>query len=77
MEAHTLSPDGIPASCGTCYSLTYNGTTINILAIDHADEGFNIAQEALDELTGGNAVALGRVDVEAAEVDGSACGLSG
>jgi len=63
-------------SCGTCYSLTYNGNTINILAIDHADEGFNIAQAALDDLTGGQAVALGRIDAQWAEVDKSACGLS-
>jgi len=31
------------ASCGTCWSLTYNGNTINVLAMDHAAEGFNIA----------------------------------
>jgi hypothetical protein len=63
------------ASCGTCYSLTYNGNTINILAMDHAAEGFNIAQEALDQLTGGQAVALGRIDAQWAQVDSSACGL--
>lgn len=46
-----------------------------MLAIDHADVGFNIAREALDQLTGGQAVALGHVDAAWAEVAGSACGL--
>lgn len=63
------------ASCGTCWSLTYNGNTINVLAIDYAGEGFNIAQEAMDLLTGGQAVALGRVDAEYVQVDASVCGL--
>ena len=30
------------AQCGTCYSLTYNGNTIYVLAIDHTGAGFNI-----------------------------------
>jgi hypothetical protein len=63
------------ANCGTCWSLTYNGNTINVLAIDYAAEGFNIAQEALDQLTDGQAVALGRVDAQYAQVDASICGL--
>lgn len=63
------------ASCGTCWSLTYNGNTINVLAIDHAAEGFNIAQAAMDQLTGGQAVALGRIDASYAQVDASVCGL--
>ncbi|TVY32088.1 Protein SnodProt1 [Lachnellula subtilissima] len=63
------------ANCGTCYTLTYNGVSINVLAIDHAAEGFNIAQAALDQLTGGQAVALGRVDADWTQVDVSACGL--
>ncbi|KAH7419691.1 Cerato-platanin [Cadophora sp. MPI-SDFR-AT-0126] len=62
-------------SCGTCWSLTYNGNTINVLAIDHANEGFNIAQAAMDQLTGGRAVALGRIDAQYAQVPASACGL--
>jgi hypothetical protein len=63
------------ASCGTCWSLTYSGNTINVLAIDYAGEGFNIAQEAMDLLTGGQAVALGRVDAAYVQVDASVCGL--
>jgi len=65
------------ANCGTCWNLTFAGTgkTINVLAIDHADEGFNIAQEAMDELTGGQAVQLGRVNAEYVQVDKSICGF--
>ncbi len=63
------------ASCGTCWTLTYNGKSINVLAIDHAGEGFNIAQAALDELTGGHAVEYGHVDASYVQVDASACGL--
>ncbi len=62
-------------SCGTCWALTYNGVTINVLAIDHAAEGFNIAQAAMDQLTNGQSVQLGRVDASYAPVDASACGL--
>lgn len=43
--------------------------------MDHANEGFNVAQAALDELTGGQAVALGRIDAQYIQVDASACGL--
>lgn len=62
-------------NCGKCYSLTYNGNSINVLAIDHAAEGFNIGETALNDLTGGQAAALGRVDAQWAEVDDSVCGL--
>ncbi|KAI9739556.1 MAG: hypothetical protein M1834_006272 [Cirrosporium novae-zelandiae] len=63
------------ANCGKCYSLTYNGRTINVLAIDHAATGFNIAQEAMDTLTNGQAVMLGSIDATYAEVAASACGM--
>ena len=62
-------------NCGTCYSLTYGGKTINVLAIDHAAEGFNIAEAALNDLTGGQAAFLGRIDAQWAQVDDSVCGL--
>ncbi|KZT02580.1 immunomodulatory protein [Laetiporus sulphureus 93-53] len=60
--------------CGTCWELTYNGTSINIFAIDTAAEGFNIAEEALNALTHGNAVQDGYVYAAATQVDVSACG---
>jgi len=62
------------AACGTCWALTFNGTTINILAIDHSTS-FNIALEALNTLTHGQAVQLGRVTVTSEQVTASACGL--
>jgi hypothetical protein len=63
------------ASCNTCWVLTYKKNNITVLAIDHVAEGFNIALAAMDELTGGQAVALGRVDAGYSQVDASACGL--
>ena len=48
---------------------------MKVTAIDTAGNGFNIAQKALDDLTGGKAVALGRVNVDAEEVAGSYCGF--
>ncbi|GJJ10904.1 hypothetical protein Clacol_005132 [Clathrus columnatus] len=62
-------------NCGTCWALTFNGRTINVLAIDTAGHGFNIAQEALDELTGGKAVQLGFVNAAVIQVPSSQCGL--
>ena len=62
-------------ACGTCYEVTYGSTTIAVLAVDVALEGFNLSEEAMNTLTGGLAVELGRVDVTATEVDASVCGL--
>ncbi|KAJ8518237.1 hypothetical protein ONZ45_g4677 [Pleurotus djamor] len=61
--------------CGTCWSLTYNGKTINVLAVDHTDNGFNIALDAMNVLTDNQAVFLGRVDAVATKVASSVCGL--
>nr|ABZ03963.1 cerato-platanin-like protein [Moniliophthora perniciosa] len=66
-------------ACGNCYtiSFTFQGVTrsINLVAIDHAGNGFNVAQAAMDELTNGNAVALGTIDVQSQQVARSVCGL--
>ncbi|KAF9453632.1 cerato-platanin-related secreted protein [Macrolepiota fuliginosa MF-IS2] len=67
-------------ACGTCWQVTYtNGKgvkkSINVLAIDVGLAGFNIAKAAMNTLTGGQAVALGRVNVDAVQVAESACGL--
>ncbi|TBU41348.1 Cerato-platanin [Dichomitus squalens] len=62
--------------CGTCWELSYNGKSIHVLAIDHADAGtWNIALAALNDLTNGQATEVGRVDAVAALVDSSVCGL--
>ncbi|GAP91833.1 putative Epl1 protein [Rosellinia necatrix] len=63
------------ASCGTCWRLTYNGRSVNVLAVDHAGAGFNIALRAMNDLTNGQAVALGRVEATATQVAVSNCGL--
>lgn len=62
-------------NCGTCWQLSYQGVTINVLAIDYAAAGFNIALEAMNKLTNGNAVQLGKVQVNAQQVTSSVCGL--
>ena len=62
-------------NCGTCWELAYNGTKINVLAIDHAGSGFNIAKTAMDALTHGQAGQLGVVQATSTQVDKSVCGL--
>ncbi|KAI0713557.1 Cerato-platanin [Earliella scabrosa] len=61
--------------CGTCWQLTYKGRSINVLAIDHTDTGFNLALKAMDTLTNGQAKFLGRIDATAKKVASSQCGL--
>jgi hypothetical protein len=63
-------------NCGSCWNLTNAGTgnSINIVAIDTAGAGFNIAQEAFVQLNGGQ-VGQGVVDVFATKVSPSVCGL--
>ncbi|KAJ7104217.1 cerato-platanin-related secreted protein [Mycena belliarum] len=69
-------------NCGTCWQLTYTNaagakTSINVLGVDHAAPGtFNVALEAMNALTNNQAVHLGRVDVDSAQVDPSVCGLN-
>ena len=67
-------------NCGTCWKLTYKNskgqkTSVTVLAIDHADKGFNVALEAMDDLTNGQSQQLGRVNATAKEVPASECGL--
>ena len=64
-------------ACGTCWQLTWstNNVTINVLAVDYCAEGFNISEEALNALTGGQAYDRGSVEVTATQVDASVCGL--
>ncbi|OCK89427.1 Asp f 13-like protein [Cenococcum geophilum 1.58] len=63
------------AQCGTCWSLTFNGKIIYVLAIDHTAAGFNIAEAAMNDLTGGNAEQSGRVDATFAQVGSSYCNV--
>lgn len=66
-------------NCGKCYQLRYHdGTvsrTIHVLAIDAAPGGFNISPRAMNQLTGGHAVDLGRVKATYMQVAESMCGM--
>ncbi|KAF8577418.1 hypothetical protein K439DRAFT_1664238 [Ramaria rubella] len=62
------------AACGSCWALTFNGTTINVTAIDHAAAGFNIAETAFSTLTGGN-TDVGRINAQVTQIAASNCGL--
>ncbi|KAL1747876.1 Cerato-platanin [Schizophyllum fasciatum] len=68
------------AQCGTCHKVSWTdefGTTrsIHVLAVDYATSGFNIAQSALDELTGGRAVEKGTINANVKQVNVKHCGL--
>ncbi|KAI0806774.1 Cerato-platanin-domain-containing protein, partial [Fomes fomentarius] len=41
--------------CGTCWQLSYGGKSIYVLAVDHAQEGWDIAHRAMNDLTHGQA----------------------
>lgn len=62
-------------SCGTCWKLEYKGRSVTILAVDRAVTGFNIGLHALNDLTGGRGVEVGRIDAQATQVDVKECGL--
>ncbi|GJJ10908.1 hypothetical protein Clacol_005136 [Clathrus columnatus] len=63
------------ANCGTCWKLEFQGNSINVVAIDVALNGFNIAEAALNKLTNGQAESLGRITATATQVAASNCGL--
>ncbi|KAI0373180.1 Cerato-platanin-domain-containing protein [Pilatotrama ljubarskyi] len=63
------------AECGTCWQLTYKNKSVNVLAVDHAQKGWNVALGAMNALTGGKARQLGRIEATAKQVDKSKCGL--
>ncbi|KAI0263759.1 Cerato-platanin [Gloeopeniophorella convolvens] len=62
-------------ACGSCWEITYQGTTVIVTAVDHAGDGFNLSLEAMNTLTHGNAVGLGVVNATAKQVAASKCGL--
>jgi hypothetical protein len=65
-------------SCGKCYRLGYDGRETWVLAVDHADQGVNVAKQVMDFLTGGQAERLGRVQVTfQEESNGTHCGIRG
>jgi hypothetical protein len=68
------------ADCGSCWKLTYTNSkgvskSINVILIDHADDGFVVSKAAMNELTGNQAVQLGKVSVTSQKLSPSSCGL--
>ncbi|KAK2755986.1 hypothetical protein FQN54_005783 [Arachnomyces sp. PD_36] len=51
-------------NCGKCYGITFEGKTIYVTAVDKAVGGFNLSKKAMNNLTGGRAEALGRVNAQ-------------
>ncbi|KAK4191266.1 Cerato-platanin [Podospora australis] len=62
-------------NCGTCWQATWNGRSINVLAIDHTGSGLNLGLRAMNDLTNGHAIELGRIDAIVQQVPISNCGL--
>ena len=67
------------SGCGTCWTITYKNATgaaksINLLAIDRSSN-YNMPTAAMNELTNGQAIILGRVPVTDVKVHPSVCGL--
>ncbi|PWY89586.1 allergenic cerato-platanin Asp F13 [Aspergillus sclerotioniger CBS 115572] len=63
-------------NCGACYALEYQGTIVYITAVDTAPSGFNIGLDAMNTLTNGQAVDLGRITATYTPVDASFCKMS-
>ena len=60
--------------CGSCWNLDYNGKTMFIMAVDASPgQGFNIGKQAMDELTNGEGIFRGSVEVTYTRVDASYC----
>ncbi|EEH05742.1 conserved hypothetical protein [Histoplasma capsulatum var. duboisii H88] len=64
-------------NCGKCYKLKFEetGVEIPVIAMDHAGSGFNLAKAAMNELTGGRAVEIGRTDMTVTEAVPGDCGM--
>lgn len=62
-------------NCGSCWQLSFNGNSVKILAIDHAGEGFNIGETAMNALTNGRAAEFGHVDATVTPLTPKDCGL--
>nr|AGL40529.1 cerato-platanin 12 [Moniliophthora roreri] len=62
--------------CGSCWEVYYQDKKIRVVAIDTAQDGFNVAKKGMDELTNGQAYNWGVVDVTARKLQPADCGLS-
>lgn len=68
------------SNCGKCYTITWQpdgapAKSINVIAVDHAGEGWVLSRGALDQLTGGLAVMVGRFPVTWTPAPQSSCGF--
>lgn len=61
--------------CGSCWELTYKENKINIMAVDVAIGGYVVGLTAMDDLTDGLGEQLGRVEIEAVQVEDRDCGI--
>lgn len=65
-------------SCGTCWNVTYQGTTVTILVVDTAKDTFDISEEAFNTLTNDEAILFtSPLMAEAVQVDLALCGVAG
>jgi hypothetical protein len=60
-------------NCGTCWSATFEGRTVFIIAIDQAERGLNIGRKAMDQLTEGEATKWGKVFAHVSSAPDSMC----
>jgi hypothetical protein len=68
-------PEWNSPNCGSCWSATFNGKTIHVIALDRAASGLNIGLTAFNDLTGGHGTDLGQVDAVVRREELSVCGL--
>ncbi|TFY52332.1 hypothetical protein EVJ58_g10078 [Rhodofomes roseus] len=67
--------EGGTAECGSCWQLTSANGTINVVLINHADNGFDVGHTAFNDLTDHGAFLYSSVNATATQLDASVCGL--
>ena len=72
--SHVVSGYGSPG-CGTCWQITYEGRSVNVLAVDTYAPGWNLALPTMQNLLGSNSTNLPEVQATVVQVDASACGV--
>jgi len=61
------------SECGTCWKITYEGRSVNVLAVDTYAAGWNLALPAMQTLLGQNGTNLPNVQATVQQVDASEC----
>ncbi|KAI5282751.1 hypothetical protein KEM54_002626 [Ascosphaera aggregata] len=62
-------------NCGTCWKVTYNGTSVRVLGVDVAGHGVNMGLKTMNRLTNHQAESLGEVQATVEQVHVNECGL--